>query len=65
MLVGAVQVVKLTEVPEDLAVVDLAGMDVVTEQDQSRRRLLALQTQVVVAGAAAMAHSRQLAVREL
>ena len=65
MLVGAVPVVKLTEVPGDLAVADLAGMDVVTEQDQSRLRLLALQTQVVVAVVAAMAHSRQLAVREL
>jgi hypothetical protein len=65
MLVGAVLVDKLTVAPVGLVEVDLAGMDVVMEQDQSRRRLLALQTQVGVAVVAAMAHSRQLAVREL
>jgi hypothetical protein len=65
MLVGAVLVVKLTEVPGDLAGADLAGMDVVMEQDQPPPQLPGLQIQAVVAVVAAMAHTRLLAVLEL
>jgi hypothetical protein len=63
--VAAALVDKLTVAPVDLVEVDLVATDVVTEQDQVRLRLLALQTQEAVVVEAAMAHSRQLAVLEL
>ena len=62
MRVEAERAVRLTAALEDLAGVEMVGMDVVMGQDQSHLQLLALQIQAVAVAVEAQQRRLPLAV---